>query len=735
MADILIDGDFLSASEVGAPRWQYPFRMNGDSTAAYFDQDYWQRETTWAPQQLGIPHPTLSDFFLISETDPERVIGGMLRFTRRWSRIPDPQSEPSSTLVNRPDPDLASYPGALGDYFVVKPVATLLRFDVYLPKAVLADTGFSVAVTGGTYTITFNGSTTSSLNHNASNGVVQSALNGLAGMAAYGSVAVTGTFTTGFTITFADYAAATINATSITGGADAATSATVTAYPGRLTQFLRITRPFTSLATGSADISGITTMAGATLSATVTPIDSSGSAYAEQNVEIILTPDVLAFGTCALASLTHSGSGKTSGWQADAAYVYDTTQRRQRVRIESTGGNITGGTYTLTMFGDTTASIPYNASYADIQTALNALAGVAARGGVLVYAFSTISPAPTAYYGGVIAFGLGFTVPPVITGGTYTITVFGGTTSAIPYNADAVAIGAALNALSGVTDRGGVGITGIGGPAGLTYGPGIIPLEVYGSAIKFTMRFGPPPITGGTYTVTVFGNTTSALAYNASESTVSAAINGLTNVTARGGCVVTLTYPAGAIAITLQFAIPSFTVAGGSLLPSPSVGTVTPDATGRIQTLVLSTQSTNRYLSILSHGLAADGSDYLMFERGSANYFYGAPYAYIDDNTIAVNASLAPFNNATLFTRVGRRTVHNYEPGSAPTRATRVTRFSVAPITPDAYEGDGTSFLLALFSGATEINYSVGDAFRWPDDKSVINAIATVKVAASDIAG
>lgn len=83
-------------------------------------------------------------------------------------------------------------------------------------------------------------------------------------------------------------------------------------------------------------------------------------------------------------------------------------------------GGATGGTFTLTVLGQTTAAIAYNATAAQVAAALNALSALADNAVQTV----TITGTPT--------------------GGTFTLTYQGQTTAAIAYNATAAVVQAAL---------------------------------------------------------------------------------------------------------------------------------------------------------------------------------------------------------------------------------------------------------------------------------------------------
>lgn len=103
MPSTLIDGNFVGANPVGSPRYEYPFRQNGDRASATFEQDYWQAVASYVPQDLGIPHDTLRDFYLVAETPPVKVLGDIYRFTRTYARLFATQTIPTSYLFSTPN--------------------------------------------------------------------------------------------------------------------------------------------------------------------------------------------------------------------------------------------------------------------------------------------------------------------------------------------------------------------------------------------------------------------------------------------------------------------------------------------------------------------------------------------------------------------------------------------------------------------------------------------------------
>ncbi len=108
----------------------------------------------------------------------------------------------------------------------------------------------------------------------------------------------------------------------------------------------------------------------------------------------------------------------------------------------------TGGTFTLsTAFGFTTAAIAWNAAAADIESALGAIA-IPGAGNVEVTGSNTLRNEK-------------YEVSHDHTGGTFTLSAFGGTTAAIAYNATALQVETALeNGIARLNEN--VTVTGTG---------------------------------------------------------------------------------------------------------------------------------------------------------------------------------------------------------------------------------------------------------------------------------
>ena len=176
---------------------------------------------------------------------------------------------------------------------------------------------------------------------------------------------------------------------------------------------------------------------------------------------------------------TPSGAGNAGGW---GPHNDMKTNESQLVRVL----NADGGTFTLSFAGETTAALPYNATGAQVQAALEALDAFGA-GDVLVTGNNASTGNLTINFRGQYAeenvvltaststgLTMGGTAPTAAvatntttqgsatanetqtvrvtnaSGGTFTLTFGGGTTAAIPWDATAAQIQSALEALDGL---------------------------------------------------------------------------------------------------------------------------------------------------------------------------------------------------------------------------------------------------------------------------------------------
>jgi hypothetical protein len=468
-----------------------------------------------------------------------------------------------------------------------------------------------------------------------------------------------------------------------------------------------------------------------------------------------------------------------------------------------------GGTYTLTFEGQTTGSLAYNATASDIQTALNALSTVSARGGVTVtgsynsangftvtfaqipnsiftldgssltvsygtaqknlfkldalgYKYqlalgasegsaqavfaSSVTPsgAAASWVSGSGGLGFAFTVGnsntgEPATGGTFTVTVYGQTTSAITWDPTwsdysgaessstpaAVAIAAALNALSNVISRGSYTVTQAK----------LFPQSANDKLQRFTATLSPAPaLNGGTFTLTFDGQTTSAIAYNASASTIQSELNALSKVSDRGGVSVSsLSAVTGSVAFLITFPFNGVLSAASSLTPANSVITTAGDGgANSTQTIKFSSFTAERVLTFDEpHGLSGGET---IFLQDATEYHTGIT-GFTVLSSLAISFPITPggiFETVAAFLSAGKPT-STYTAGLTLTRVKRYSEFFLPGQTDgieDAddiplptYQGDDISLLNAIFSGATEINYQVGELEQWRESPILVRTI------------
>jgi hypothetical protein len=369
------------------------------------------------------------------------------------------------------------------------------------------------------------------------------------------------------------------------------------------------------------------------------------------------------------------------------------------------------------------------------------------------------------------------------TGGTYTLTLDGDTTGALNYNDNAATVEAALDLLASVSDRGGVTVSGAYNTPGglvvsfnsyanatadgssLTGSPVAIPStevqsESGGYVQTVTIKnLGSGALwNGGTFTVTVFGQTTGAIAYNASAATIQTALNALTEVQDRGGATVTLPngqtnanttipyqitslgivfdYFWGAVRFTFSFANAVLTTSS-SLTPSGSVlqPAITDGGVGQAQALFFTGVPGGRTIGTTTHTITASDDIFIMAD-GTPYFITAGGFTVPTPTTITLSTSGADFATAAAITAVGKLSIENYTPGLKQTRCNQVTDSYLIGVTPGinsitdiplpVYQGDPASLLEAIFEGSTSINYQVGELVQWRDTPILQRTIVTL---------
>lgn len=352
------------------------------------------------------------------------------------------------------------------------------------------------------------------------------------------------------------------------------------------------------------------------------------------------------------------------------------------------------------------------------------------------------------------------------TAGTYYLGFGGATSGAIAYSATAGAVQTALNAVAPVASRGNVTVSG-SYQTGLTMQfATITALTVDTSSLTITsgytkyasvssFSYGSTQsvvigsfLTGGTYTLTLLGDTTAAIAYNATATEIQSALNALATVTDYGGVTVgssgttAFITGTGVIIFTVYFSYPGIIGDAGLLLPAPArIYTLGANFN---QLLYFSGGSSLRTIYAPSHGIADAGTIYMRSGTGSTIGYYSGITAYtvLDDNQIQLYpATVNTWGTATPLMRIGQQKLAGYQSGPINLRCKRVSKFYLPGFTPDVatadaiplpvQQSDPVPFFNAVIDPAVStINWSVGEQEFW---RGPIIRQTTVQVKRADL--
>ena len=194
---LLLDGKYANGIYIGRGVIGYPFSANGDTQSITITRQFRALETNYIRGQMGVMHdPVFSDAYLSAETDPVPIgIGSIVGCQRTFARVPTAQVVYSSIALAKPNPSVAGTSrGTLIDKtasYAGSEVGTAYSYGnkLFGNNAVysrITVSGSITAPTGGTYTITYNGSTTAALAYNALSATIATAMNGLASSIAEG---------------------------------------------------------------------------------------------------------------------------------------------------------------------------------------------------------------------------------------------------------------------------------------------------------------------------------------------------------------------------------------------------------------------------------------------------------------------------------------------------------------------------------------------------------------------
>lgn len=594
----------------------------GAQLSAGYEAPYVSTTSTARTMNAPLRDKTDPLAFLVAEQDPIPTSSEQGITRRTFSRVPRQQEVPSSLFVTKPSIS-GPFPAVLGESLVFQSDTNSLQFQFYSRKVIDNDSGPQTTFypSGGTYTLTFAGQTTGALAYNASASTVQTALNALTSISARGGVTVTGSYNSanGFTVTFAQ----------IPNSIFTLDAALLTASFGTVQKSL-----FKLDALGykyQLQLSAYENAAPPTFASSVTP---SGC----------------------LAQLINFSRGLPG-------YVF-------MVGNPNTSEAATGGTFTISVFGQTTSAITWDPTWGEyksteessttpaavaIAAALNALSNVASRGAYTVYQYRStgVGSAPTA----IQTFRMHLTPAPALNGGTFTLTFDGQTTGTIAYNASASTIATALNALSKVSDRGGVSVTALTAAAGSL---SMLITFPFNDVIAATSSLTP---TNSLITTAGDGGANSTQTIKFSSATAERV---LTFSEAHG--------LSGGETIYLQDATEYHTGITGFTVMSP-LAISFPITPGTIFQTVAEFISAGKPTSTYTAGLT--------------------------------------------LTRVNRISEF-FLPGVTPGIDT------AADIPLPTYQGDDISLLNAIFDGVTEINYQVGELEQWRDTPILVRTVTTL---------
>ena len=333
--------------------------------------------------------------------------------------------------------------------------------------------------------------------------------------------------------------------------------------------------------------------------------------------------------------------------------------------------------------------------------------------------------------------------PPnyTVTGGNYTLTVDGDTTSVLAYNANLTTVNAAINALASVTAANGAVVTG-SYSAGFSHAANALPAPVIDTALIVysgtlgsyyvggTKNYSPTlaiypltgAITGGNYLVTLMGDTAN-LDYNANIVTINTAINALPNVAASGGAVISGTAWNGA-RIDWQSTFNEPVITGDAANLTPATASISAqDAGVAIVDIDLIAGVTDRTLTATDHGIT-QGDSFLLYDGSTPRILVNANYSVVSANIVALTPNYAlSVSGVATFTNIGTITVPNYSPGPVTTVATRQTDYYLPGVTANVTtyldipvieeQSTDTELLTAIFAGSGNLAYRVDSLGRW----------------------
>ena len=602
------DGDYTTPVVTWTSPRSYPLASDGDLTTYLYRRRYLVSWAAYVPTQPGTPDPLDASAYLIEEIPPAGGRTPLAEFERVYCALPAAHARPGSLIYSLPAMPLLS---ALSGVAILEPFyngiarsrgGVDLPIQIYTADACV-DSGIVSSPTGGTFTVSAGGVSTSALAYNASTGTIAIAINALAAISPWGTVGVSGAVDTGAGLTFTWPAYSpgfSINGSSLTTEWGHPVVASVSSDYDQFGGY----RLLFSFGTDNSTLT----------SRSVAP-----------------TLNVSGVAVVASSSITDSVITYSDGSPAG----------RILVSIDAGSGNTLTGSFTITVDGVSQAFtfIAGFVSAVSFENGLNTLFGDAVDAFGASYQGSTSSRANLICY-----------YRPRVNGGTFTLTIHGQTTSALAYDATPAQIETALDALTEIVDRGGIvecensGITNY----------------VVTRRVAFELV---PPVLG----VDASSLTGPGSPYVGANQATAGTVEGYT------------------------------------------VQRITFSGAGGVRTLTLA-----------DHGIRAGMS--IACKVGTTWHFLSTGFSVVDEDRLAVDTTVVPFSSASLVGTLGRLLL-SFTPRAVRLRSSAETRYfltgpapaavTLESIQPEALQLTPERFYDSLTAGETTIVFDESDVQTW----------------------
>ena len=178
MSDNAFDGLFTQPFLISKGPPSYPFKALGNVTDFVRVDQYKQHIASYRAAAPGLVNVDEPNLYLHAESNPVLTRTGLYLFERKWSTLPLPQTDYSSTAINKPAFPTNDFEGYWVDNITSGGTVTVWGIS----KAAV----ITSLPTGGTFTVTYKTQTTAALAWNASNATIESAVDGLSTVSSEG---------------------------------------------------------------------------------------------------------------------------------------------------------------------------------------------------------------------------------------------------------------------------------------------------------------------------------------------------------------------------------------------------------------------------------------------------------------------------------------------------------------------------------------------------------------------